>query len=86
MDNCTVYLEDNGQDFLEFDIVDNKIDACRPMQGWLWVGREVVSIILGKLTLRIDGKEWALNHKVIMITEYEPKTETENEDDNPKQN
>ena len=34
----TVYLEDHGQDFLEWDIEDGVVVGCRPLQGWVWNG------------------------------------------------
>jgi len=37
----TVYLEDHGQDFLEWDIEDGVVVDCRPFQGWLWKGAKV---------------------------------------------
>ena len=39
----TVYLEDHGQDFLEWDIDDGVVVDCRPFQGWLWNGTIVHS-------------------------------------------
>jgi len=39
----TVYLEDHGQDFLEWDIEDGVVVDCRPFQGWLWNGTKVHS-------------------------------------------
>ncbi len=41
----TVYFEDHGQDFLEWDIKDGIVVACRPFQGWLWNGTKVHSTI-----------------------------------------
>lgn len=40
---CTVFLKDEGQDFLEFDIRDGVISDTRPFQGWVWNGKEVVN-------------------------------------------
>ena len=37
----TVYLEDHGQDFLEWDIENGVVVSCRPFQGWLWNGTKV---------------------------------------------
>lgn len=37
----TIFLEDHGQDFLEWDIVDGWVVGCRPFQGWLWNGTKV---------------------------------------------
>ena len=37
----TVYLEDRGQDFLEWDIEDGVVVGCRPFQAWSWKGTKV---------------------------------------------
>ena len=37
----TVHLEDHGQDFLEWDIVNGVVVDCRPCQAWLWNGTRV---------------------------------------------
>jgi len=37
----TVYLENHGQDFLEWDIEDGVVVGCRPFQESVWVGTEV---------------------------------------------
>jgi hypothetical protein len=34
----TVYLEDHGQDFLEWDIKDGAVVDSRPYQAWVWNG------------------------------------------------
>jgi hypothetical protein len=39
--NATITFEDQGQDFLVWDIKDRKVVACRPFQADLWVGSEV---------------------------------------------
>jgi len=46
----TVYFEDHGQDFLEWDIEgpppgekDAVVVGCRPFQEWLWNGTKVHS-------------------------------------------
>lgn len=64
MDNCTVYFEDNGQDFLEFDIVNNIVVGCRPSQSWAWLGMKVGSIVGGHLEVVNGGVLTTLNHKV----------------------
>lgn len=55
---CRVELQDEGQDFLEFDIVDGRIQATRPFQGFVWNGRRVInaSIQAGD-TLVLSRKE-----------------------------
>jgi len=37
----TVYLEDHGQDFLQWDIENGIVVASRPFQGWVWNGTKV---------------------------------------------
>jgi hypothetical protein len=38
----TIYFLDEGQDFLEWDInEEGVVTACRPFQGWVWVGTKV---------------------------------------------
>ena len=40
----TIFFEDNGQDFLEWDIDDNGVvKACRPLQEELWLDTKVIS-------------------------------------------
>jgi hypothetical protein len=35
----TVVFEDDGQDFLEWDVDDDgEVVGCRPFQDWVWVG------------------------------------------------
>lgn len=64
----TVYFEDHGQDFLEWDIEDGVVADCRPYQGWIWNGTKVnntdiqVGDILQITTL--DGVERTLKYPV----------------------
>lgn len=37
----TVFFADDGQDFLQWDIKDGEVVACRPFQGFVWVGTKV---------------------------------------------
>jgi hypothetical protein len=69
----TVYFEDHGQDFLEWDIEDGKVVGCRPFQGWLWEGRRVynTSIQPGDF-LNIsckDGRRLTINYAVEKVIE-----------------
>lgn len=41
--DATITFEDQGQDFLEWDIKGRKVVASRPFQADLWVGSEVLS-------------------------------------------
>ena len=38
-----VTFKDEGQDFLEWDIEDGRVVACRPYQEWLWKGTKVTT-------------------------------------------
>ncbi len=66
----TVYFEDHGQDFLEWDIKDGKVVACRPFQAGVWVGTVVHNKRIAKNTrLIIDtpsgsGTAVALKYRV----------------------
>jgi hypothetical protein len=64
----TVYFEDDGQDFLEWDIQDGKVVDCRPFQSWCWNGTLVHNYAFRKgtvldITLK-DGRRTTLKHKV----------------------
>ena len=37
----TIAFEDHGQDFLEWDVKDGVVVACRPFQEWAWKGTKV---------------------------------------------
>jgi len=32
----TIKFKDHGQDFLEWDVKDGVVVACRPFQAWAW--------------------------------------------------
>jgi len=42
-DGVTIVLEDQGQDFLEFDILDGRIVQTRPRLGDVWNGMQVLN-------------------------------------------
>ncbi len=50
-DRVTVEFEDDGQDFLEWDLERDPdaseptytVIACRPLQGWVWEGTKVLA-------------------------------------------
>lgn len=68
----TVYLEDHGQDFLEWDIEDGMVVDCRPFQGWLWKGAKVhnTNIQLGDiLEITCAGARLTLNYPVESVRE-----------------
>lgn len=56
----TVTFKDHGQDFLEWDISDGKVVACRPFQAAIWVGREIHSTPIPGKQLQITGHDGAL--------------------------
>ncbi len=69
----TVFLEDHGQDFLEWDIEDGVVVDCRPFQGWLWKGTKVHNTDIKpgdilKITTT-DGLERTLNYPVEKVME-----------------
>ena len=37
----TIAFEDHSQDFLEWDVKDGVVVACRPFQEWAWKGTKV---------------------------------------------
>ena len=37
----TIVFEDHGQDFLEWDVRNGVVVACRPFQEWAWKGTRV---------------------------------------------
>ena len=69
----TVTFEDHGQDFLEWDIEDGKVVACRPFQGWLWVGTTIHNIGIIKpgdiLEITARGERTTLNYPVVSVKE-----------------
>ena len=71
----TVYLEDGGQDFLEWDIEDGEVTACRPFQGWLWIGTKVhnTKIQPGDILeiTRRNGERTRLNYPVERVVEHD---------------
>ncbi len=69
----TVYLEDHGQDFLEWDIENGKVTGCRPFQGWLWIGTKVHNTIIQPgdiLEITLKGGRTTLNYPVERVVEH----------------
>lgn len=69
----TVYFEDHGQDFLEWDIEGGKVVGCRPYQEWLWKDTPVhnTSIRPGDiLKITVNGKRTTLNYPVERVVEH----------------
>ncbi len=78
--NTTIVFEDKGQDFLEWDLDENnEVVACRPAQGWVWIGSKVMNKVIkvgGKIRFKSKHMRCAgtlgslsLNYKVIDIKE-----------------
>lgn len=70
----TIYFEDHGQDFLEWDIEGSKVVGCRPFQEWLWKGTPVhnTSIKPGdilKITTKSLGRT-TLKYPVKRVVEH----------------
>lgn len=70
----TIYLEDHGQDFLEWDIENGEVIACRPFQGWLWVGTKVHNTTIQpgdilEITPK-NGERTRLNYPVERVVEH----------------
>lgn len=71
----TIYFEDRGQDFLEWDIQDRAdgtavVVACRPFQGFVWKGVLLKKYKRGEQpTLVRHGEESLLNYRVVEIRE-----------------
>lgn len=69
----TIFFEDHGQDFLEWDIEDGVVVDCRPFQGWLWNGTRVHSTdispgLLLDITTR-SGRRTRLRYPVERVEE-----------------
>lgn len=74
----TITFEDQGQDFLEWDIdLNNKVIACRPCQGFLWIGSQITNRVIkpgcfirfksDKLKAHACGASLVLKYKVIEL-------------------
>lgn len=67
-----VELEDHGQDFTEFHLVNGEIVETKPFQGWHWDGRIVInrSISVGDtlvLTSHENQEEYHLKYPVCAV-------------------
>lgn len=70
MKGMTVVLEDNGQDFLEFDIKNAAIADARPCQADIWSGLQVLNeeISIGDyIALRADWGTRTLLYPVVEV-------------------
>jgi len=79
----TIFFEDKGQDFLEWDLDENnEVVGCRPGQGWVWIGSKVMNKVIkvgGKIRFKSKHMRCAgtlgslvLNYRVIDIKEVTP--------------
>lgn len=73
----TIFFEDQGQDFLEWDLNDeNEVIDSRPFQSWMWVGHKVDRINVGEQPLIFNPKApdrgWrVLNYEIEAVKETE---------------
>ncbi len=70
----TVTFEDNGQDFLEFDLdEDGIVIDCRPFQAFLWVNHKVInhdSLVANQnVILQTTNGDLTIKHKIESIRE-----------------
>ena len=72
---CTVVLEDHGQDFLEFDIVGQKIVETRPFQGFVWNGKEITVKRLAPGDYLVFTNDYQLNYRVAAVRHLQADTE-----------
>ncbi len=67
----TVILSDQGQDYIEFDIIDDLIVTVRPsgLQGWKdTIVRNLSFLIGGRLVIQLhNGYALALKYPIIEI-------------------
>lgn len=67
----TIFFEDNGQDFLQWDIdQDGVVTDSRPFQAGAWVGTFLSDIKVGgrpTITHPREGIQRLLNYRVIDI-------------------
>ena len=72
----TIYFEDQGQDFLEWDVDANGVVVgCRPFQADIWCGAVVENICEGlrpTVTHPLIGVPQGLNYAVVRVREMSP--------------
>lgn len=73
MTAVVVEFEDNGQDFLEWEIQDGVVIECRPLQWWMWENSTVHTTRIAP-GARLDvttptGNRITLRHAVIAVRE-----------------
>lgn len=70
----TIFFEDNGQDFLEWDVDESGVVIdSRPFQGAMWASANLVldleSLVVGGFaTFYIDGAAKYIKHRIERIT------------------
>jgi hypothetical protein len=70
----TVELEDHGQDFLEWDIENGEVIACRPFQEGVWKGVKVHNETFEPGTILDitlpDGRRSTLKYPVVRAEQH----------------
>jgi hypothetical protein len=72
----TLELEDQGQDFLRWDVLNGVVVGCSPFQGSLWNGTKVLSAKVGyspEIVTR-HGERTFLRYPVTKITKKKERT------------
>mgnify|MGYP001573167488 CR=1 FL=1 len=69
MEKMTIFFEDRGQDFLEWDLEDMKVVAVRPFQAFVWVGQKLIGTPkVGKAPSFLSaGEVKTMNYKLVKI-------------------
>ena len=74
---ATLYFEDKGQDFLEWDVARHKkgliVLECRPFQNEIWKNTLLLTSIKGQKPLILWRKRkfpQELNYKIIKVKEF----------------
>ena len=70
MKKITIFFEDQGQDFLEWDLEDMKVVAVRPVHGFIWVGSKLIGTLkVGQAPSFLSaGEVKSMNYKLVKIT------------------
>lgn len=79
--NATITFQDQGQDFLEWDIKDRKVVACRPFQADLWLGSEVLTFpevgktVEIKMPRLVGGRQMWVKYPLVKVSAFKPTEE-----------
>lgn len=74
--NATITFQDQGQDFLEWDIKDRKVVACRPFQADLWLGSEVLTFpevgktVEIKMPRLVGGRQMWVKYPLVKVSAF----------------